>query len=224
MKFEADLLIPADGSTLGNVIAPRSALVGRPLRTGDGLMVYYEGNLYDAANLRRWQERVTCAAGRMFLNYPTVAKTVVMNPGELIRVGSVRTDDPRVAYEVRVDPNQFEALSAYTGERVEDLVSYEIAFGTALPDSAKDIVLRGDREMIRAAFVAASGGSPGSLIMLSRAFRVLRDARLHPGMPVEYRINGKTVVAGRIGDPLAIALPDAEDVLKHTGSRAPARR
>lgn len=35
---------------------------------------YFEGNLYDAVNLKTFAERAQCAAGRAAVDYPTVAK------------------------------------------------------------------------------------------------------------------------------------------------------
>jgi len=52
------------------LIAKQSACV----MGGDG-NCYYEGNLYDAVNLRLFHERLMCAAGRLVQKYPTVART-----------------------------------------------------------------------------------------------------------------------------------------------------
>ena len=75
-------------------LAPGSGAVGVAL--GSGVHLYYEGNLYQAANLRTWQERVTCAAGRLFKRYPTVAQSFVQTPGELLMPVGVITDDYRL--------------------------------------------------------------------------------------------------------------------------------
>lgn len=56
-------------------IAPRSGIVGYECEPGK-LLLYYEGNLYGASNLKRWEERVHQAYGRLVQRYPTVAKMV----------------------------------------------------------------------------------------------------------------------------------------------------
>jgi len=56
-------------------IAPRSALVSSADQSGDSRLCYFEGNLYDADNMRRFTDRVMHAAGRAVTRYPTVAKS-----------------------------------------------------------------------------------------------------------------------------------------------------
>ncbi len=54
-------------------IAPRSAIVAANRGEEDRAIVYYEGNLFGAANLKRYTERLSVAAGRASKRYPTVA-------------------------------------------------------------------------------------------------------------------------------------------------------
>lgn len=56
-------------------IRPGSSIVGVP--TENGVVLYYEGNLYGAENLVSYTDRIRHAAGRLFARYPTVAKMFV---------------------------------------------------------------------------------------------------------------------------------------------------
>ena len=51
--------------------------------------IYYEGNLYDAVNLRTYEDRIKCAAGRAHTHYPTIACSAILpeNTREFITVG-----------------------------------------------------------------------------------------------------------------------------------------
>jgi hypothetical protein len=52
-----------------------SGMVGH--KSGDLIEVYFEGNLYGAVNLTRFEDRVLCAADRLVARYPTTAKRLV---------------------------------------------------------------------------------------------------------------------------------------------------
>ncbi len=82
-------------------IVKGSGIVGEPLFTDDPavwMVTYFEGNLFDAANLRRYVERVSAAAGRFETGYPTVAKATV--PSEsLVYIGMFDTLDQTVHLE-----------------------------------------------------------------------------------------------------------------------------
>jgi hypothetical protein len=67
-------------------IAPGSGIVGQPQDDGT-ILVYYEGNIYDARNIRTYDDRCDHAFDRMRTNYPTVARAIV-NPRDLIDVGT----------------------------------------------------------------------------------------------------------------------------------------
>lgn len=68
------VLVPLPGTTAEMHIARGSGIVSLPLPPArTDLLVYFEGNLYDAVNLRTFEERVQCASGRLATNYPTVA-------------------------------------------------------------------------------------------------------------------------------------------------------
>lgn len=67
-------------------IAPGSGIVcaetDKPYR-----MLYFEGNIYNAVNIRTFADKVLIAAGREAENYPTVAKYLV-DPAEVEEVGT----------------------------------------------------------------------------------------------------------------------------------------
>lgn len=67
-------------------IARGSAIVGGPLRDDHGVIVYYEGNVYDSQDSRTYEVRVNIAAGRYATKAPTIAKASVP-PQYLIAVG-----------------------------------------------------------------------------------------------------------------------------------------
>jgi hypothetical protein len=58
--------------TLARTIAPGSGVVARKT-SDDKWQLHYEGNLYDAINLKRFADRVWCAYSRQITKYPTIA-------------------------------------------------------------------------------------------------------------------------------------------------------
>ena len=81
-------------------LAPGSAIVGTSRDEhdtrlfGEGLKLYYEGNIYAASNLHYSNERIICAAGRLFEKYPTTAISFLHHSrfDELRRVGTIYAD------------------------------------------------------------------------------------------------------------------------------------
>lgn len=70
----ADVVVARTKEALARTgIRPQSGIVA--VCSDERVMIYYEGNLHGAENLRDWSERVICAAGRLFQRYPTVART-----------------------------------------------------------------------------------------------------------------------------------------------------
>lgn len=53
-----------------------SAMVGFRMNNSEQYMIYYEGNMYDASNLRTFRDRAIIAYGRLVDAYPTVARTI----------------------------------------------------------------------------------------------------------------------------------------------------
>lgn len=89
-----DIYIPTESATAtgARLIAKGSGIVGRD--GSYGLEVYYEGNLYRAANIITFADRVYHAASRMEASYPTAARGVY----------------PRV---------EFEHVGTFTADRVQ---------------------------------------------------------------------------------------------------------
>jgi hypothetical protein len=82
------ILVPRPGTLADAVIANGSGVVAVPAEEDPGkLRVYYEGNLYNAANMRTWADRVRHAAERLTAAAPVIA-TGVSEPDEFLEVGS----------------------------------------------------------------------------------------------------------------------------------------
>lgn len=82
----AGIYVPVSAE-LQAAIEPKSGIVG--INKNDGnVLIYYEGNLHGASNLETYEERVKCAAGRMFTRYPTSAMRNA-NEADLMKVGEV---------------------------------------------------------------------------------------------------------------------------------------
>lgn len=95
----AVIFVPRAGSRLDQEIVPGSGIVGVMRRSDVATpivyVIYYEGNLYSAANLGEPSQRVICAFSRAAVGYPTSAMRGVM-PDEvfdLVRVGEIQYPD-----------------------------------------------------------------------------------------------------------------------------------
>jgi hypothetical protein len=89
--MDATIYIPTEAAGTRLQIAPGSGIVGLS-RDNGGVLLYFEGNLHNAENLRTYEERLACAAGRLFTRYPTVAKILLSREDverELIAVGTI---------------------------------------------------------------------------------------------------------------------------------------
>lgn len=92
-------------------IAKASGIVGTG-EVKDGLTtIYFEGNLYGAENVVRYDQKVEHAAGRLVEKYPTTAK-MMLKPEHLTQVGTY--DSESHVLDV-TDPD---ALEAWAGERI----------------------------------------------------------------------------------------------------------
>jgi hypothetical protein len=91
LKHEsAVIVVPRTGSLLDSFIAPGSGIVAVQGILGD-LILYYEGNLFEAINLHEPEERIICSFGRAATAYPTTAFIGVLNSDvlDVIRVGMI---------------------------------------------------------------------------------------------------------------------------------------
>lgn len=82
-----DVFVPNEDHPIRTMIAAGSGIVGAPALRGGYLEVDYEGNLYGAANIVTYADRISLAYGRMVQHYPTIARTLV-EPEALTRVGT----------------------------------------------------------------------------------------------------------------------------------------
>lgn len=57
----------------------------------DHLVIYYEGNLYGASNLRRFEDRALMAYGRLTQRAPTIAMAAVPM-SEFVPVGHITSE------------------------------------------------------------------------------------------------------------------------------------
>lgn len=117
----AHILMPRHESHQGAMIAPRSGIVMRPAPNDASYgVLHYEGNLHGAMNLNKWQERVMCAAGRLFTNYPTIAKSMLpadQVKNEFENIGDLRWfGSPNTPYLMHLDLECLDALTKMTGE------------------------------------------------------------------------------------------------------------
>lgn len=110
-----DVLVPRTGyEKFFAGLHPGSAMVSRPADDQQGTReVFYEGNVYNAPELRRFQDKLLHAAGRLANRYPTIARMTV--PAEAVIVVATY-DTVRWDYAEVVDAKR---LLAYSGEAIE---------------------------------------------------------------------------------------------------------
>ena len=106
-----DIIIPKPSSPYRAMIAKGSGVVLQPRDTMD--VIYYEGNLYGAVNLRSYEERIQCAAGRAHTRYPTVAMSGVFK-NDLEQFVTVGCCDPQNGYRVTFNPQTEEIIEEWT--------------------------------------------------------------------------------------------------------------
>ncbi|WP_394222595.1 hypothetical protein [Alteromonas gracilis] len=75
MKFT--VYIPRKNSRLADIVSPASAIVKSRTISDTSVMVYYEGNVYGAENIKTFEDKCSLAAGRAKDHYPTTALTIV---------------------------------------------------------------------------------------------------------------------------------------------------
>ncbi len=116
----ATIYVPAaDAEACVAQIDAGSGIVGVALPGGQ-VLLHYEGNRYGAENLQRYDDRVHQAAGRLFQNYPTMARMQLpadVASRSLVAVGTIRqkTEAERAERDLTRDMSRIARLSA--GER-----------------------------------------------------------------------------------------------------------
>ena len=102
------VFIPKPRMFASRTIAQGSAIVGKK-HESDGFIIFYEGNLYHAENIKTFEDKAMLAAGRMEDNYPTVAK-MLCRKEDLILVGHFESSDKSLV--ILDDEESAEAFSA----------------------------------------------------------------------------------------------------------------
>lgn len=84
-----------EGADLKGYKLPKgTAIVSKGHKDNEGnLLCFFEGNLYGACNLRTFESRAICAAGRLVKSYPTIAKGKIPCDS-LIEVGVIQVRKP----------------------------------------------------------------------------------------------------------------------------------
>jgi hypothetical protein len=104
-KATLPVYVPADGTL--STILPKSGIVGSPAHEWfdsserndlHRVVVDYEGNRFNAANIVTFADRVRHAAGRHTEHYPTVARAVVTED-EVVRVATFDAEADLVVVE-----------------------------------------------------------------------------------------------------------------------------
>lgn len=113
---EFSLAIPAPGSYLSTSLLPGTALA---LYSANGMsMIDYEGNAYNAENLKDFMSKARHAAGRASERYPTSARQGLLNLKEVIIVGTFDEDGWPAPF-VDMDPGTREAYINWAQEPPE---------------------------------------------------------------------------------------------------------
>ena len=89
--FVCKVFVPKASSQMHSHIIKGSAVVGMESH-GGRVLIYFEGNMYGAENVKTFEEKCTVAAGRLALSAPTIAKCLV-DVSEVIEVGEFDWDN-----------------------------------------------------------------------------------------------------------------------------------
>jgi hypothetical protein len=108
---EIVVYLPIGGDPVTADIVRGSGIVGRPRSGSEEVMVYFEGAVYDQANVRTLADRATQAAGRMIERYPTVARRVVSRDA----LTAVGTFDLRRRRIILTGPHSERAVAGWLG-------------------------------------------------------------------------------------------------------------
>jgi hypothetical protein len=94
--MEFTVYIPKPNTYSNKTIKKGSAVIKSKLVDESMVKVYYEGNIYNAQNIRTYEDRCMLAAGRARDNYPTTAFMVVPTH-DLIDAGTYCITDNTVS-------------------------------------------------------------------------------------------------------------------------------
>lgn len=107
------IVIPKIGTWYRDIIARGSGIVMIDNPHMDLSIIYYEGNIYDAVNLTKLEDRIVCAAGRAHTRYPTSAMMGVTTD-QLDDFETVGQCDPENGYSVSLDPEKEAIIKEWT--------------------------------------------------------------------------------------------------------------
>lgn len=165
MQNKLTILVPKSTEDDPHGITKGSGIVALPYEN-EGQILYFEGNIYGAENLKSFLQKVLHAAGRAVKRYPTVAKTFLPeeNKKDFLEVGTLdygqmaenlqnrrydgKTEEACVLEAITwsEDPEVPSLLNAWAGEEVlpqteEDEITYRIeTLQIALPKESEALV------------------------------------------------------------------------------------
>jgi len=157
--MKCTIYVPVSGTAAARQIAPKSAIVA--VDNGRSPVFHFEGNVYNAENLKRFIERLITAAGRLSTNYPTMAKAG-FNPSELKAVGTFNSE-----FNCITELTDAGGLEAWAGEEKAQFA------GEVLPIGRVPVAGIGQRMLESARYLGRSGGTfayrtlAGQLLIIS---------------------------------------------------------
>ncbi|MBS1675798.1 MAG: hypothetical protein JST08_00285 [Actinobacteria bacterium] len=108
---EIVVYVPAGGHPATVGIARGSAIVGRPVRGGAEVRIYFEGGVYGQVNMTTLADRARHAFGRLAEDYPTTACRTVPREA-LVAVG---TFEPRAGRIILTGLHSEAVVAAWLG-------------------------------------------------------------------------------------------------------------
>jgi len=114
MKRKLSIYLPKPDTLIDRLLAPGSGIVGEAHSAG--VLLHYEGNIFDAVNLRRYEDRLKQAAGRLVARYPTRAM-LVLPASEVAETMLVVGEYDAENWEACIEPEFAPMVAAYTKEK-----------------------------------------------------------------------------------------------------------
>lgn len=150
---EWPVLIPKDAGV--SRIVPGSGIVCKPGREPGEVIVDFEGNLYQAAGLSRYADRVWHAVGRAQVSYPTVAR-IHVQLSEFVVVGFF----DELWGRVELDPGCLRLVADWLGVSEGDLAG-ELETSGVEHSTRRELAAYARTHRAEARFLVANG--PGNI-------------------------------------------------------------